>query len=490
MDSLLFLSARRLVAHRPLPALPAQLYPVLFQAAFLDGRSLVLQDLVAAWPFPVLNFQQIIGRQELLRDHPSKLCLQSIILAVVEQLRQDLEEPGRNSSQCCLRMLDVTGLRDDAASRIPDGMSVWSSTVALAKACLEASRHQREFRKRGSRSCPGTVAAPRSVGVDVRTDLFVNSTSYGILWEALQAGAAGPLRLRCREFQAEELCLAGIVSLLKSLYPAGLRRVDLRFNNLGLGGLSLVLPHLSRFPDLRSLRLPYSNVDLRRPTPELEMGIRCLARELGKLQSLKELNLGSSRLSGNLRQILCELQAPLESLELAFCSLLPADFSFLSQSFHSPALKRLDLSGHNFSQTLLEPLRHLLEETSASLLHLDLMECRLTDSHLDTLLSSLRHCSRLRYLGLFGNSFSIAGLKDLLWKTLALPDLHLVVYPIPVDCYKPRLDSSWILEEQLDRECLGAVSAELSQMLESSGRANVVWTSNPYGDGALDYFSL
>ncbi|NXC25169.1 LRC14 protein, partial [Campylorhamphus procurvoides] len=491
MDSLLFLSARRLVAHRPLPTVPAQLYPVLFQAAFLDGRPLVLQDLVVQWPFPVLNFQQIVGRRELFRDHPSKLCIQAIILAVVEQLRQDLEEPGCDSSPCQLRVLDVTGLQDDAAGRAPDGMTVWSATVALAKACVEVSKHQREFQKRGSRSHEGrssTAAAPRSV--DVHADLFVNGTSYGILWDALQAGNAGPLRLKCREFQAEELCLAGIVSLLKSLDPSGVRRVDLRFNNLGLGGLSLVLPHLSRFPNLRSLRLPYSNIDVRRLTPESVQGIRCLARELGKLQSLRELNLGSSRLSGNLRHILCKLEAPLESLELAFCSLLPSDFAFLSQSFHALALKRLDLSGHDFSQTLLQPLQHLLEETSASLLHLDLMECHLMDCHLATLLVSLQRCSLLRSLGLFGNSFSVVGLKDLLWKTVVLPDLRLVVYPIPVDCYKPGLDPSWILEEQLDRERLGAVSAELGRMLESSGRADLIWTSNPYGHGALDYFSL
>ncbi|NWI59453.1 LRC14 protein, partial [Calyptomena viridis] len=54
----------------------------------------------------------------------------------------------------------------------------------------------------------------------------------------------------------------------------------------------------------RSLKLQYSNVDVRRTTPELVLGIRCLARELGKLPSLRELNLGSSRLSGNLRQVL------------------------------------------------------------------------------------------------------------------------------------------------------------------------------------------
>ncbi|NWR11332.1 LRC14 protein, partial [Callaeas wilsoni] len=57
-------------------------------------------------------------------------------------------------------------------------------------------------------------------------------------------------------------------------------------------------------PELRSLKLQYSNVDVRRPTPESAVGIRCLAGQLGMLPSLRELNLGSSRLSGNLRQIL------------------------------------------------------------------------------------------------------------------------------------------------------------------------------------------
>ncbi|XP_058686066.1 leucine-rich repeat-containing protein 14 [Poecile atricapillus] len=494
MDSLLFLCARRIVAHRPLPALPADLYPVLFQAAFLDGRPLVLRDLVAAWPFPVLNFQRLVGRRELLRDHPCKLCVQAVILAVVAQLRRELEEPDRDSS---LRVLDMTGLPDSASGRAPDGMSVWSGTVALAKACVEVSKHQREFQRRGSKRHKGrsgaatAAAAPQPPGVDVHADLFVNGTSYGILRDALQTGAAGPLRLKCREFQAEELSASGIVTLLESLHPSHVRRVDLRFNNLGLTGLSVILPHLSRFPELRSLKLQYSNVDVRRPTPESAIGIRCLAGQLGMLPSLRELNLGSSRLSGNLRQILCDLQAPLESLELAFCSLVPADLAFLSQSFHAPALKRLDLSGHDFSQGLLEPLRLLLEETSASLLHLDLMECRMADSHLDALLPTLRRCSRLRFLGLYGNSLSTAALKDLLQKTLELPDLHLVVYPFPVDCYKPEpSESDWNFEEPMDGELLEAAEAEFSQMLANSGRTDLVWTSNPYGHGALDYFSL
>ncbi|NXT34101.1 LRC14 protein, partial [Pelecanoides urinatrix] len=503
MHSLLFLCARRLVSHRPgarraLDLLPAELYPVLFRAAFLDGRTLALRDLVAAWPFPLLSFQRLLGPRHprpLLREKPSKLCVQAVILAVVAHLRRALEDSCRGT-RCRLRVLDMTGLQDDDADRGPEGMSLWSGTVALAKACIEVSKHQSECLKRGSkrRKGPsGASAAPRPLAVEVRADLFVNATSYGVLRDALQTGAAGPLRLKCRDFHAEELSVAGTVSLLEALEPAGVRRVDLRFNNLGLAGLCAVLPHLARFTDLLSLKLPYSNVDVRRLAAGTDAGLRRLAAQLGRLPRLRELNLGSSRLSGKLRQLLGDLQAPLESLELAFCSLLPADLAFLSQSRHAPALRKLDLSGHDFAENLLPPLRHLLEETSASLFHLDLMECRLTDARLEVLLPALCRCSRLRCLGLFGNPLSTPGLKALLRKTLVLPDLRLVVYPYPVDCYsrEPSQPSSrWLFGAAVDEERFAAVNAELCRMLASSGRADAVWTTSLCRHGALDYFAL
>lgn len=188
-----------------------------------------------------------------------------------------------------------------------------------------------------------------------------------------------------------------------------------------------------------------------------------------------------------------DLQTPLESLELAFCYLLPGDFAFLSQSLHAPALRKLDLSGHDFSENLFQPFQHLLEEASASLLHLDLMECRLTDARLEALLPALCRCSRLRCLGLFGNPLSTSGLKTLLRKTAVLPDLRLVVYPYPVDCYSPqppRAPSDRFLEEAVDEERFAAVNAELCRMLASSGRSDAVWTASLCRHGALDYFAL
>ncbi|NXE17186.1 LRC14 protein, partial [Lophotis ruficrista] len=487
MHSLLFLCARRLLSHRPalrraLALVPAELYPVLFRAAFRDGRTLALRDLVGTWPFPLLSFPRLLGRRHR-EEKPDKLCVQAVILAVVAHLRRALEEPprGASESRCRLRVLDMTGLRDADSDRAPEGMSLWSGTVALAKACLEVSKHQTAcLDRRSKRRKAPAAAAPL---LEIRADLFVNGTSFAVVRDALRA-PAGPLRLRCRDFHAEELSVAGTVALLESLDAAGVRRVDLRFNNLGLPGLCAVLPRLARFADLLSLKLPYSNVDVRRPAPGTDAGLRCLAAQLGRLPRLKELDLGSSRISGKLRQLLGELRVPLESLELPFCYLLPCDLAFLSQSFHAPALRKLDLSGHDFSRDLLQPLRRLLDETSASLLHLDLMECRLTDAGLEALLPALCRCSRLRCLGLFGNPLTAPALKDLLRKTVLLPDLRLVVYPSPADREPPPF-----AEDAADGERCAALSAELRRMLADSGRSDVVWTASLCRHAAPDYFA-
>ncbi|NXM89084.1 LRC14 protein, partial [Oenanthe oenanthe] len=79
----------------------------------------------------------------------------------------------------------------------------------------------------------------------------------------------------------------------------------------------------------RSLKVRYRKLDLEHLTPESAIRLHCVARQLGMLSGLRELNLNSTRLSGNLHQILCDLQAPLESLDLGNCCLVPDDLTFL-----------------------------------------------------------------------------------------------------------------------------------------------------------------
>ncbi|XP_056371672.1 leucine-rich repeat-containing protein 14-like isoform X1 [Oenanthe melanoleuca] len=489
MDSLVFHCARHIVAQRPLPALPPHLYPVIFKVAFRDGRALVLQDLVATWPFPELHFKRLVGHLEQWSDDPFGDCIRAVIQAVVAHRQAGRARPP--SSRCRLRVLDMTGIPDD-----PDESWFCSSSKALATACVELSKHQQEFqrhRPKQQNGCSGAstaVAALQPPGMDVLIDLHVGKYSYEILYDALQTRAAGPLRLTFREFHLQDISPSKIVTLLESLDPSCLWRVGLFCNFFGFPELLEILPHLSRFPELRSLKLQDIGMYGQHLRPESPNGIRDVGRQLGMLSSLRELNLAGTRgISGNLSQILCDLQDRLESLELSYCSLHPADLTFLSQSFHAPALKRLDLSGHNISQGLLEPLRLLLEEFSASLLHLDLTDCHVDDSHLNALLPTLLRCSHLRFLGLYGNSLSTAALKNLLQKTLELLDLHLVVYPSPKDCYRLELwgSVSGLIE---DEELLAVTTAEISQLVANSGRTDLIWTHNLDSHEIPDYFSL
>ncbi|XP_030104350.1 leucine-rich repeat-containing protein 14 isoform X2 [Mus musculus] len=193
-------------------------------------------------------------------------------------------------------------------------------------------------------------------------------------------------------------------------------------------------------------------------------------------------------------QPLCStLQRPLESLELAFCALLPEDLRFLAQSSHAAHLKKLDLSGNDLSGNQLTPFQGLLQAVATTLLHLELTECQLADAQLLATLPTLTRCASLRYLGLYGNPLSMAGLKELLRDSVVQAELRTVVHPFPVDCYEGLPwppPASVLLEASINEEKFARVEAELHQLLLASGRAHVLWTTDIYGRLAADYFSL
>lgn len=510
MCSLVFLCAQKVVSdhssiRKALDFIPKELYPVLFKAAFVDKKTLVLHDLVHRWPFSVLSFQKLLqntGGPDS-QEKPSKLCVQTVILGVIAYLNESLKlgDQQHNARRQQLRLLDMTGLQDGGID--PEAVSLWSQTVTLAKACIEASKRQCEEAKcawkrrkgMGNTLVPAPAPVPEDqMYVEVRMDLFVNSTSAGVLKEALQVSTSSPLRLKCRDFRAEELPIRSTVELLELLDSGSVRQVDLRFNNLGLPGLNMLLPHMAKFTGLLSLKLPYNNIDVRRLSAEMDKGLQSFATELGRLSSLKELNLGSSRLSGRLRQLLSGLRNPLESLELAFCYLLPSDMSYLSESIHVSSLKKLDLSGNNLSDLLQHPFQRLLSQASSTLLYLDIMECKLTDQHLGVILPSLCLCKKLRYLGIYWNPVSCQGLKTLLLHTIPLLDLQLVIYPYPVDCYDdslPRHPSMTHYRHGIFRhEKLAELAGDLHLMLAEAQRTDMIWTSELYKENELEYLNL
>ncbi|XP_066435152.1 leucine-rich repeat-containing protein 14-like [Eleutherodactylus coqui] len=513
MLSLAFMCSRQLVSdHRSLrsalPLIPDELYPLLFRAAFLDKDMLVLQDLVQRWPFSVLNLQRLLQgdghhRPIQLFEKENRLCVHTIIMSVMAHLKEEIarQKEGQPLRKKRLRLLDMTGIHDNGLELDPYTMSLCFFTIVLAKSCIDIVNRQIEEavqvskRRRGLLDAACSSAADCSpVFLELRADLFVNSTSYAILREALLVGNQGPLHLQCRDIRAEELSLRSTVGLLELLNPASLRQIDLRFNNLGLPGLNALLPYMRRFSRLQSLKLPYSNIDVRRLSATAEEDLQNFASQICELPALKELNLGSARLSGRLQQLLRGLRTPLESLELAFCYLLPADLYYLSQSSHVSSLKKLDLSGNNLCDVLLQPFLQLLDCASTSLLHLDVMECKLTDSALSALTPVLRHCRSLRYLGIFYNPLSGQGIRTLLQSSLHLADLQLVIYPFPMEFYlNPTVQpdfSNPALNGCIDHGQVAGFQAELQEALVRAQRTDMVWTTDMVLHRPPEYLSL
>lgn len=176
---------------------------------------------------------------------------------------------------------------------------------------LKGIRRRMEMEKKHEASVMGTgegrkemerVKVNSEVLVHVRADLFVNARSWERVHVALST--PGPLKLQCRYLRVEEISVSSIRTLLDLLPQQGLLGVDVRYSNLGVTGLAELLPLLSNFPALKSLRLHYCNLDFRRDHPGQEEALRALSQGLAKLQGLRRLSLTALRLPGQLRVLL------------------------------------------------------------------------------------------------------------------------------------------------------------------------------------------
>ncbi|XP_077874691.1 PRAME family member 15-like [Ictidomys tridecemlineatus] len=94
-------------------------------------------------------------------------------------------------------------------------------------------------------------------------------------------------------------------------------------------------------------------------------------------------------LEGHLEQVLRYLKTAVETLSITKCWLSDSDWNYLSRCPNTRKLRHLELRGIRLTKFSPEPLKILLESTSASLKSLDLEDCGITDSQLQALLPVL-----------------------------------------------------------------------------------------------------
>ncbi|KAM6900129.1 leucine-rich repeat-containing protein 14 [Xenentodon cancila] len=542
--SLVSLCAREVVSdHSSSPSwlrwVPRELYRPLLEAAFAGSRPLAVGELAQRWPERVLR---VGGRRKRGQTSPNRLCVQALLLSVVRGLADqrcalqvlDLcglqgDEGGTGDPMggwsltvaLCTMVVQASAgaqkkegererkrfsalkrerdLKRERGERIGekepnsdetciDKEMIESSAVKGDEGLIKGVRRRMEMeRKRGAASTPlrGSKReleereADGDVLVYVRADLFVNARS----WERVRVAltTSGPLKLQCRYLRVEEISVSSIKTLLSMLPRRGLLDIDIRYSSLGVAGLAELLPQLSTFPALNSLRLHYCNLDFRRDHVGQEEALRDLSQGLGHLQELRRLSLTALRLPGQLRLLLSSLLQPLEVLEMPYLSLSPADLAYLSCSHHASSLQQLDLSENRLDETTLPSIRRLLSQASSTLQHLSLSGCGLTDGLLGLLLPSLGGCLALKSLALALNPLSMVGLMDLLRTVVRIPSLRQLLYPNPLEDYQPGLpalpSSAQLLDWPLDEVThINITCFQLNRVLIDSGRSDLFLT--------------
>lgn len=515
---------------------PRELYRPLLEAAFASCRPLTVGELVQRWPERTLR---VGGRRKQGQSAPNRLSIQALLLAVVRGLSDqrcslqilDLcglqgDEGGMGDPMggwsltvalCTMVVQARAGAqrsqrkegewerkrfsalerdRDIKRERGQrkkgqelngndtnnDGEKVGSSGVVSEEDLRKGVRRRKEMEKKRETSGSSKIEtedADSDVLVHVRADLFVNARSWERVRVALST--SGPLKLQCRYLRVEEISVSSIRTLLDLLPRRHLLGIDVRYSNLGVSGFAELLPLLSPFPALNSLRLHYCNLDFRRDHLRQEEALRDLSQGLTHLKELRRLSLTALRLPGQIRVLLSSLPQPLEILELPYLSLSPADLAYLSCSHHASTLQQLDLSENRLDENTLTSIRRLLSQASSSLQHLSLSGCCLTDGLLGLLLPSLGGCLALKSLALALNPLSMTGLMDLVRMAVRMPSLRQLLYPNPLEDYQPGLPDlpssaqllDWPLDEATD---INMTSSQLNRVLIDSGRSDLFLT--------------
>ncbi|XP_077647453.1 PRAME family member 20-like [Urocitellus parryii] len=200
--------------------------------------------------------------------------------------------------------------------------------------------------------------------------------------------------------------------------------------------LAAFAPFLGQMRNLRKLLVSQVYVPAYTSQEEQEQLLTQLTSQFLRMDCLRKFCANAIfLLKGHLEQVLRHLKTPLKTLSITNCPLSDSDWNYLSRYPNTRQLRHLELRGTKLTDFSLEPLQILLESTATTLNSLDLEDCGITDSHLQTLLPALSRCSQLVILSFHGNCLSMSTLRNLLLHTARLSQLSVELYPTPVESY-------------------------------------------------------
>ncbi|XP_031803192.1 leucine-rich repeat-containing protein 14-like [Sarcophilus harrisii] len=510
MYSLRYLSARQLVQNEEatckiMEFFPRQLYGILLKVAFRYKKSMLLQELVKNWPYPQLKVQMLLQIcHQCMRtskkcsdcqwafpyNETSKNNFDDIIKGVVSYIKEIINDGSKTLPSRRLQQLDMTGLLGKYFLWNHKLMRLWASSISRAKICtLQQKIHDSENQEKSQ--VPETSTFPVELQVDFLVDLEVSLKSEEFLMAALQDNINSLLHLTCRDFYVDKLSVHDAAKFLVPLDPLVLRRIDLSKGQMKLMDIGWFMSQISIFQNMKSLKFPEFEFTNWWEEPSLKSQFDIFVTESNKLKHLTEIAFHNICLSDHLEYLLGGLLCSLQSLELSYCSLTNKDLTYLARSQHSTHLIKLNLIGNSIDQ--IEHVLELLKAASRSLVWLNMAFCGITDSKFYAALPSLCCCSKLSYLGLYGNHMTSTSVLTLLKQYQhKLPHLKAVAIPIFTDCCANLLDFRHLprsMESYINARKFNSVLKELEELPRAEQESPINYTLN-CNFPVIDYFDF
>ncbi|XP_055981651.1 melanoma antigen preferentially expressed in tumors-like [Sorex fumeus] len=460
LPTLLELAAKSLMSNESagnhaLQVLPKHLFIQLFTTAFLGRHKKMLKAIVKVWPFQCLHIGTLnIG------ESPYD------ILRVLVDALQFLPAQDTSSGGSKLRILDLRQALDCEITCYYKAKYpfCFQSCVYSQHSILNIEENEHSVRCLGmGASESGSVSArkPIELLVDISFTCTVRTKRFISFVKSKVDQSSGSLHLCCRNVQIDNICMH--TKSLRILDPVCINQLEV--NRVHLRNITTLFPQLIHLNSLKLTAIPFQSCEGR--------NFSIFLNWLEKLDILQELCLSSFGFTDQLHRLLRILKPQLTTLSLSLCRLSNRDVTDLHESSQITHLKHLNLSSNSIFREDPSPFLTLLEKVSSTLQHLEINNCKVTDSVLSALLPVLSRCSQLHVFSFSLNPISMPALMNFLQQLTSWVKLRYVICPVPLHCYE-----QGNFQVILNQQKLAEVQEQLKMMLKVAKREDMYWSTS------------
>ena len=225
---------------------------------------------------------------------------------------------------------------------------------------------------------------------------------------------------------------------------------------------------MARLYNLTSLDLSCNNIMVSKDPATC----RLLSETLASLPRLSRLDLSNNRMEHKLRQLLKNIQRPLEYLRICACGVRESDLYYLATSRHATALQHLDISENWFGRKITAVLV-MLKAVAPTLNVLEMEDCDMEPSDMDALLAVCPMMTCVRFFNVaYNDQLRSARVIEHAENIAQMPQLQAVQLSAPLDCFGSAEDVNMVIDSS--GQFIHRFTSRISMLCEQAGRPNIV----------------